>query len=649
MAYRSLKDGAAKKLADDFADSSNPEMEGLVLPTAPGRAIINDRSRYVLQEEQDEENVDLHFREQEEKCFKVFRYFMVILTFLFLIVFLLVAVVLIALSPSCKPADQLVWWKASIIYQCYPRSFKDSSGDGKGDLRGIISKVDYLHNLGIGTVWLNPIFKSPQNDNGYDVSNYKEIDSLYGSIEDFKELLAALHSKGMHLILDFVPNHTSDEHEWFVESRSSKTDSKRDWYVWKDPAEDGGPPNNWLSLFGGSAWTYDNNTQQYYYHVFAESQPDLNFRNPEVIRAIEDAMKFWLDLGVDGFRMDAVKFLLEDAKLRDEPKDQNFVDKYNCSTTRNANRLCYYTILHPHTQEVKGVHDIVKGFKRVMDSYKDSPRFLIGETYDSVSVVVKYYGHNGNEMSFPFNFILLSIQEWSGVQVSQKVAEWIDALPRGAWPNWVLGNHDQGRIASRAGTHLARALNMLLLTLPGTPTTYYGEEIFMTDVYVPPDRRNDIYQDRDKERTPMQWDTSANAGFTNATTPWLPVADNYTTYNVAVESSDPSSMLSLYKRLAKLIAVENAFRYAEYEEVMSSEELFAYRRFHKGTNIEYVVMINFSKATVIAHLKSIKDRFLNPVVELSSAGRDRDGEIVDLTSIKMAPGEGLIIKGDSFH
>ena len=646
MSYKPLEDDKdALKPEEELEDQSLGSSDEVKFQSRG--AVNNGRGKYAIQEDDDEED-DLNFRaEAQGKVYKTIRYTLVALTFLLLAGLLIGAIILIALSPSCKYQDDLEWWKTTVIYQCYPRSFKDSSGDGNGDLQGVISKVDYIHDLGVDTVWLNPIFKSPQKDNGYDISDYRDVDSLYGTIDDLKQLLSLLHKNGMHLLLDFVPNHTSDEHEWFKDSRSSKNSSKRDWYVWADPGEGGGPPNNWLSLFGGSAWGFDDETGQYFLHQFSEFQPDLNYHNPEVVQAMEDVIKYWLDMGVDGFRIDAVIFLLEDSQLRSEPIDPTFNDTYNCTADHNANRACYNSLVHTYTKDITGIHDIIRGWRNITNSYSDTARFLVGETYDPVDVVMKYYGTNNDEFNFPFNFLLLSNTEWTGTSISQKVAQWMDALPAGAWPNWVLGNHDNPRIANNAGNYLARALNVLLLTLPGTPTTYYGEEIFMTDVYVPPDRRNDIYQDRDKERTPMQWDTSANAGFTNATTSWLPVADNYTTYNVAVESSDPSSMLSLYKRLVKLITAEGAFRNADYEQVMNSTELFAYRRFHNDTKNEYLVVVNFSEASSTASLNSIKDQFLNPVVELSSAGTDRDGKSIDLGNVPLASGEALVIKGCS--
>jgi glycosidase len=574
---------------------------------------------------------------------KVIRYGLGVGAFVLLFGFLTAAIVLVALSPPCN-SNGLEWWKTTVIYQCYPRSFKDTTGDGSGDLEGVLEKLGYLHDLGINAVWLNPIFKSPQKDNGYDVSNYTDVDPLYGSMDDLRKLLEDVHSKGMHLILDFVPNHTSDEHPWFKESRSSSTNPKRDWYVWANAGADGGPPNNWYSLFGGPAWSWDNITNQYYLHQFSSFQPDLNYHNPDVKKAMEDVIKFWFDFGVDGFRIDAVIYLLEDSRLRSEPPNPKFNESVDC-TGHSNNSECYKSLLHIHTQDQPGIHEIIKSWRVIADSYTD--RFFVGETYDPVEVVMTYYGKNSDEFHFPFNFLLLSNDNWTGDGVNAAVSKWMDAMPEGAWPNWVLGNHDNPRIANKVGNYLARAMNVLLLTLPGTPTTYYGEEIFMTNVDVPPDERQDKYEDRDKERTPMQWTNETFAGFTNGSKPWLPVSKNYSTYNVRSESAINSSMLSLYKRLVTLITTNDAFRYAEYSPLMSDEDIFAYHRFHNSSKDEFIVVVNFSETNTTADLTAVEESFLEPKLELSSVDTDSDGISLNLQDIPLAGGEAVVIRGSS--
>eukprot|EP00731_Ephydatia_muelleri_P027765 Em0019g638a len=539
------------------------------------------------------------------------------------------SVALIATAPRCN--EKLVWWKSAIIYQCYPRSFQDSNGDGSGDLAGITSRVQYLKDLGVKVVWLNPIFASPQKDNGYDISDYTSIDPLYGTLSDFNSLLEALHREGLYLILDFVPNHTSDEHPWFIESRSGVTSAKRDWYVWANPSQDGGPPNNWQSVFGGSAWSLDNLTGQYYLHQFSDFQPDLNYRNPEVISAMQSVLSFWLDLGVDGFRVDAAKFLLEDPYLRNESVDPSF-----SNTTCNVSipGCLYNSLIHNLTTDYPGLHDITRGWRKVLDCY--SNKLMVAEAYDPIDIVVQYYGTNGDEFNFPFNFFLLGNTNWTASAVSEIISTWLDNMPSGAWANWVLGNHDNPRIASKAGLYLARALNVLLLTLPGTPTTYYGEEILMTNVFVPPNQTQDVYQGRDVERTPMQWDGGLNAGFTSGS-PWLPLATNYTTFNVMNESLSNTSMLALYKQLASLRQEFISFAYS-----LDSVEgnVLSFHRYDSSSSVDYLVVINFaSESSTVA----IKSPSLHPQLLLSSM-LDKSGP-VDLSNLSLRGGEALIIKG----
>ncbi len=637
MSYKPLQDGSGADSKEEenenlAADQLLGEEEGTT--TLPAAVAINNHA-----------HGNISFIASPHPCYKVVRYTLAVGAFVLLFSFLAAAITLVILAPACSvaPIDGQVWWKTTVIYQCYPRSFKDSNGDGNGDLVGIRNSLNYLHDVGINAVWLNPIFKSPQKDNGYDISNYTDIDPLYGTIEELGALLKELHSKGMHLILDFVPNHTSDQHPWFKESRKSIDNPKRDWYVWANASSDGGPPNNWFSLFGGSAWTFDNTTNQYYLHQFSAFQPDLNYHNPQVRKAMEDIIKFWFEFGVDGFRIDAVIYLLEDPELRSEPANPDFNETVDCSVGSNASD-CYNSLIHNETSNYAGIHDIIKSWRKISDSYDD--KFLVGETYDPVETVMTYYGEDNDEFHFPFNFLLLSNTNWTGDGVNDSVSEWMDALPDGAWPNWVLGNHDNARIANKVGNYLARAINVLLLTLPGTPTTYYGEELLMTDVLVPPDKQHDLGQGRDKERTPMQWNTGPNAGFTKSgVEPWLPVATNYTEYNVQSESRNSTSMLNLYKKVVSLVTMKEAFRFANYTALLSNKELFAYHRFLNGSNDEFIVVINFSRSNAVANLSTVEDMFYNPVFELSSADSIREGSKVDLSEVSMVGGEAVIIRG----
>jgi len=536
---------------------------------------------------------------------------------------------------TSAPQPDLEWWKTSIIYQIYPRSYQDSDGNGSGDLRGIINQVDYLDALGVKALWLSPIFRSPQRDNGYDISNYTDIAPLFGTLDEVTQLLSSLTSRGMHLLLDFVPNHTSDEHPWFVESRQSRNNSKRDWYMWADGQNNGtSPPNNWISVFQNSAWTKCNITGQYYLHQFSEFQPDLNYSNPEVVEAVKNVLKFWLDRGVDGFRIDAVAHLLEDPQLRDEPVNPNHA--------QDCDANCYDYLIHSYTRNYAGIHDVIRGWRAVLDSYPGN-RFMVGEAYESIDTIMMYYGQNLDEFSFPFNFFLLTNTEWSGTKVNYFVNEWLSHMPVGGWPNWVLGNHDNHRIASKAPYYLARGLNVLLLTLPGTPTTYYGEEIQMTDVNVPDSQRQDIYGDRDKERTPMQWTTGPQAGFTTNTSPWLPLSDNYTAVNVQVEQNDSSSMLVLYKKLASL-RNKSAFRNVGYTAVLNTTAILAYVRRSSSGDQQYMVIINFSGSTANGVDVSSAAGFPASCQIFLSTVTERTGS-VNLSNMTLSAGEALVLHG----
>ena len=557
-----------------------------------------------------------------------------------LLVLIVAAIVLISIAPGCETP----WWKTTVIYQCYPQSFQDTDGNGLGDLQGILQRAAYFSDIGVKAVWLNPIFESPQKDAGYDISNYTAIDHRYGTAEQLKQLLEELHKRGIHLLLDFVPNHTSDQHPWFIDSRSSKSSPKRDWYMWAD-GQDGEPPNNWISAFGGSAWEYDNTTDQYYLHQFSTFQPDLNYSNPEVRETIKEVLKYWLQFGVDGFRVDAVSFLLEDPELRDESPNLDFSPPPGLDCTVNPNnRSCYFSLTHNLTTNLPGIHAIFREWREVVNSFAGHGRekVLIGEVYAPMETVVTYYGQNNNEFTFPFNFFLVTNNNWTGIAVNCIISRFLDSLPARAWPNWVLGNHDNSRIASRAGVYLARALNVLLLTLPGTPTTYYGEEILMTDVAIPDSARRDRLEDRDKERTPMQWNTSDFAGFTfPSSTPWLPVSPDFANYSVMTENSTNSSMLQLYKKLVQLRSSQKAFQVFNYSCINATNEILAFSRSAPDTARQYLVIINFSEET---QKMEMDVDFSQAVIELSSY-LNRTGSVNLPGNITLAGGEALVISG----
>ncbi len=424
------------------------------------------------------------------------------------------------------------WWQTGTIYQIYPRSFQDSNGDGIGDLAGIRQRLDYLAWLGVDAIWISPIYPSPMHDFGYDVADYCDIDPLFGSLAEFDRLVAEAHGKDIRIILDFVPNHTSITHPWFRASRSARSDPKRDWYIWRDGSPDGGPPNNWLGNFGGSAWTWDANTKQYYYHAYLAEQPDLNWRNPDVRAAMHDVLRFWLSRGVDGFRVDVMWHLIKDAEFRDNPP--------NPAWTRNDPQI--ERLLETYSTDQPEVHAVVAGIRRVIDEFDD--RVLIGEIYLPIERLVTYYGEALAGAHLPFNFQLLNAT-WTARQIAELILRYEAALPEGGWPNWVLSNHDRKRIAARVGAEQARVAAMLLLTLRGTPTLYYGDELGLDYVEVPTDRIQDPWAinepdagvGRDPSRTPMQWDASAFAGFSTQE-PWLPLTQDHATRNVAKMRDD---------------------------------------------------------------------------------------------------------------
>ncbi len=530
-----------------------------------------------------------------------------------------------------------LWWQTGIIYQIYPRSYQDSNQDGVGDLPGIRQRLDHLQNLGIETIWLSPIYPSPMHDFGYDVADYVGIHPMFGRMADFDALLADIHARGLKLILDLVPNHTSDEHAWFVESRSSRNNPKRDWYIWRDPAPDGGPPNNWLSFFGGPAWTFDETTGQYYLHQFVSQQPELNYRHPAVLPTMLNAMRFWLDKGVDGFRVDVIWLMMKDEQLRDEPINPDW------DGVESHGRL-----RHIHTQSVPGIHDIIRQMRAVLDEYDE--RMMVGEIYLPFDELVAYYGRAHDECHMPFNFHLIANKTWQATAVRQLVETYEATLPAGAWPNWVLGNHDQHRVATRVGAAQARVANMLLLTLRGTPTTYYGEEIGMEDGHIPPEFVQDppaVIQPeiahivgRDPERTPMQWNASPHAGFTEAAVqPWLPVAANYPSVNVAAQNGESTSMLNLYRALAHLRQEEAALSVGDYASVETAvPDIFAYQRAYPGAD-SFLIVLNFGSNSHVLDLSQVG---ATAVIAVAS-DMQRSG-LVDLAALSIGPDEGLVLR-----
>jgi len=480
-----------------------------------------------------------------------------------------------------------LWWQDGIIYQVYPRSFQDSNQDGIGDLKGILKRLDYLKWLGVKAVWLSPIYPSPMADFGYDISDYTGIWPSFGTMEDFDELLEQVHAAGMKLILDLVPNHSSDEHPWFLESRKSRNSSKRDWYIWKNARPDGSPPNNWLSVFGGSAWEWDPATKQFYYHAFLKKQPDLNWRNPRVQEAMFNILRFWLNKGVDGFRIDAMWHLIKDSQLRDNPRNPDYEE----------HMATYNQLLPLYSTDQPEMHEIVAKMRKVLDEYKE--RMMIAEIYLPVNRLVTYYGINNTEAHLPFNFMLITLP-WESRPIALSIDEYEAALPKDAWPNWVIGNHDQPRITSRIGQQQAKVAAVLQLTLRGAPTMYYGEEIGMRDVPIPLQEVQDPQGlnmpgknlSRDPERTPMQWDNNANAGFTDGS-PWLRLDRAFPRENVQMQKQDIYSSLTLYKRRIELRQSAPSLMTGDYKPVYSDQQMIAYIRQAEG-HTGFLMVLNLS-------------------------------------------------------
>ena len=514
---------------------------------------------------------------------------------------------------------QHIWWKEAVFYEIYPRSFADSNGDGIGDLPGIIQHLDYLAELGINAIWLQPHYPSPQVDVGYDVADYCAVAHEYGTLEDFKRLLEGCHRRGIRLVTDFVLNHTSPQHPWFLESRSSRTNPKADWYVWRD-GKNGGPPNNWLSDFGGSAWEYVPERDQYYYHFFFKEQPDLNWRNPQVKQAMFDAMRFWLDLGVDGFRLDAMRTLYEDPAMPDQTSEIQ---------GREAPLLCGGAGEDPtwvrtqrrkaleHQWDQPGLHDLLKELRAVMDGYDE--RMLVGETGDPV-----YLGNGSNELHMVYGGVPRGTPQEMHAAIPKR---WASFPPEG-WQNVVLGGSDSARGVPSDNPALdeilARRALALTLTLPGTPMFFEGYEIGMTDLYIEDASRlrdtlalillkADIARgqspeealrvaarrSRDKSRIPMQWTNAPNGGFCPAgVQPWLPVNPDWAQgINVADQDRDPDSRLNYYRRILAARKKAPALAYGEYVPLHTeAADHFAFLRRSAEDRQTCLVVVNLLNA-----------------------------------------------------
>ncbi|ELU08812.1 hypothetical protein CAPTEDRAFT_178960 [Capitella teleta] len=561
---------------------------------------------------------------------------------------------------------KIKWWEGTIVYQIYPRSFQDSDGDGVGDIAGITSRLDYIKELGVEAVWLSPIYESPMVDFGYDVADFTEIDTLFGTMDDFNELIEQAHKRDMKVLMDFIPNHTSDKHVWFELSRKAKRGANnpyKDYYIWHDgrKAKDGTllPPNNWVGVFGGSMWTYDETRKQFYLHQFTKEQPDLNFRNPEVRREIEEVIAFWLKKGVDGFRVDAVRHIFETKELHrfEKPSgDKQFTpDQYE-----------FYS--HTLTRNLPEVHELISTWRDILNAYEykmDKDLFMVVEVFEEEGTdeQMKYYASGAH---MPFNFQLQKMNTTcDGSCVARLVYHWLNKMPEDSVANWVLGSHDVPRIADKMGVNMVNTMNMLLLLLPGVPFTYYGEEIGMQGVKVAFEDTQDPFginmgQDRyeqfsrDPCRSPMQWSYAANAGFSNAPKTWLPVHSNYKENNVEVQQRDPQSHLNFYRRLAKLRR-DIAFIRGDLDYAIVNHEVFSFIRFENG-NIAYLIAANVGETEVVENFRKYEGKFppgrgfvpqKGFVVMDTHAGNGSyviENDFIQLSKVKLIPGQGLVLR-----
>ena len=565
----------------------------------------------------------------------------------------------------------LKWWQTAVFYQIYPRSFADGNGDGIGDVKGMIEKLDYLQGLGIDALWLSPHYPSPQWDCGYDISDYTNVAPEYGTLDEFKVFLAEAHRRGIRVILDMVLNHTSDQHPWFLESRSSRDNPKRDWYIWRDAKPDGSPPNNWYSTFGGSAWEYDETTGSYYYHFFFKQQPDLNWRNPEVKQAMFDVCRFWLDMGIDGFRLDAIGTIFEDEGIPDQQSGVTQEELYKMSVAAQSpeeyKKLApLWEAMFRYQHDLPGIHELIRELRMVINEYTD--RVLVGET-DEIS----FYGSGDDELHLVFNFPLMHTERLSPAWVRENQKTRLAELPALSWPCNTLGNHDFPRVYNRwgDGEHndaLARQNLALLMTLKGTPFLYNGEEVGMSDYIITNlDQLRDqlalfFYElattaggmpkeealklagqnSRDKNRTPTQWANAANAGFSPAgVTTWLPVNPNYKEgVNVADQDQDPQSLLNFYRRMLRVRHENPALVYGAYQSL--EDEAESYLAFVRTTSQQRcLVLLNMT-----AEQQHISLKLPVKKVKLILSTHPREDEPQDLENLCLQPFEAYIAELD---
>jgi alpha-glucosidase len=530
------------------------------------------------------------------------------------------------MKASNGPGDsaEQAWWQRGAIYQIYPRSFADADGDGVGDLRGIAAHLDHLTELGVEAVWLSPIFPSPMADFGYDVADYCGVDSTFGTLAELDRLIADCHDRAIRLILDWVPNHSSDEHPWFLASRSSRDDPKRDWYVWADGAPDGGPPNDWRSEFEavGAAWSFHEPTGQWYLHSFMPQQPDLNWDNPEVEAAMHDVLRFWLDRGVDGFRIDALQRFAKDPLLRD-----------NAGAARR------------HDQDWDTTHDRVRGIRRVVDEYPD--RMIVGEVWLLDLHRIVSYLNSGDQLHLAHNFAFLELP-WDAEAFRTSIDDFEALASDTAWPAWFLSNHDTPRVASRYdhdghGPARARAVLLMLYTLRGTPFIYQGEELGLPDATIPPDRVVDV-DGRDPERAPIPWQPPSKAGpgaGFSTSEPWLPLIGDAEHLCAERQAADPRSTLSLARRLAALRSATPALQTGAQRSLDAGPDVLAWVR--EDDDDRLLSAINFGHVPRPLHLP---DEHRGRARLVLSTHPDHTGDAIDLDDLTLGASEALLLRLD---
>ena len=553
------------------------------------------------------------------------------------------------------PQKELSWWQKTVVYQIYPRSFRDTTGNGIGDLKGIIEKVDYLKDLGVETVWFSPFFKSPQKDHGYDISGFREIDPIYGTMQDFDILVDSMHERNMKIVLDLVLNHTSDQHPWFIESASSRDNPKRDWYIWADGKKPNGkkPPNNWKTLPGGSAWNYDDKTDQWYYFHFLPFQPDLNYRNPKVKEEMFNVMRFWLDKGVDGFRLDILHSIYEDPSLRD--------DEFSWHVLPSDKNVASLFRKHKYDLNLPETIDFALELRQIIREYQPE-RFLVGEVFGAIEELRKYYGprNDGLNMCFLFEFTDAKPTAKAYTKVISRIEK---SLPYPYTPTFVYGNHDRIRYISRIQNdpQKAKLLATMQLTLRGVPFIYYGEEIGMRNVKFDLQSSEDpigrkysklplghiakllnISVSRDGCRTPMHWNSEPNAGFSSNKTvePWLSVPESYEKINVEKENKNPSSLLHCYRRLLKVrkenkILSEGLFEFINGD---TDKDYLSYKKYINDAEI--YIYLNFSKKELL-----VPCPVEGPYLYFSTLSNRVALDIEAYNgNIKLTPFEGIIFK-----